>query len=330
MGKKGENISKKVRIDLSGITWRKILTFSFFILLATIFWLMQVYRQPFETTLSIPIKYTNIPDDIVFDQDLPQVTTMRIKDDGAALFRYFFTKRNDTLTVNVKKFLETNKNTVIQGATLEALLRNKLFTSSEIKNYSPVKISLEHSSLMSKKVPIIFDGQIVIDPGYLLNGDIMLKPDSATVYGSQESLNTITYAYTSNDTIKNLKSEINLPVNLKIPAKVKLVPNRTNLYIPIDKLTEKIVIVPISCINMPKDMEVKLFPSTVQVSFAVGLTQYKDITENNFSIELDYNDLKNIKSMITPIRLTASPAVGHIHNITLTPSEIEFVFEKKQ
>jgi hypothetical protein len=289
---------------------------------------MQVYRQPFETTLTIPIKYVDIPHNIVFDNELPDNVVVRVKDDGAAVFKYFFTKRNDTITIDVEKILKSNKSNVLQNASYEEILRTVLLSSSEIKNYQPVRISLEFAKLHEKKVPVIFDGQILIDQGYLLNGYIKVEPDSVMVYGSELSLKNVSNAYTHSDTIRELKSATTLSIKLRDQRNVTFSPSSVNVSIPIDKYTEKEIIVPVTCINLPQDLDIKIFPSNIKVAFLVGLTQYKSVTENDFSIELDYNYLKDIKEMVTPIRLTSVPSV-HIHNITLSPTEIEFVFEKK-
>lgn len=320
-------IIRIVRVFLDKLSWKKILTFSFFVLLATIFWFMQIYREPFTATLYIPLKYINIPDSIVFDNDLPQGANITIEEDGGGLFRYFLTKRHDTLSIDVSNFIASNKNAVLQNASYEELLKTKLLTSSRIRSYSPARISFEYSILSSKKIPVIFDGQVIIDPGYLLNGDITINPDSVMVYGSEETLKYFMYAYTNADTIKNLTKTTTTKVNIKGQKNIKFIPSNIELTIPIDKFTEKDVIVPIRCINLPSDIDIKIFPSSAHVSFSVGLSQFKEITEKDFIIELDYNNLKNIETMSTPIRLTTSPS--HIYNITLNPIDVEFIFEKK-
>lgn len=322
-----DEIIKRVRASFANLTWKKILTFSFFIFISATFWLMQVYRQPFESTLNIPLKYVNIPDSIVFDNELPSSVTIRIKDDGSALFRYFFTKSKDTISVDVGKIIRGNNSNIIQNVAYEELLRSKLLNSSEIKSYFPSRISFEHSVLVHKKVPVVFDGHVIIDPGYILTEDIQIQPDSVTIYGSNNSLEKIENVYTVSDTIRNLTKAVSLPVKLKLLKNIRHSPSEIKLNIPIDNYTEKKMTVPITCVNLPEDMVIKLFPSNITVSFNVGVSQYKEISESDFLIELNYNDLKELKTVMAPVRLISSPM--HINNISLSPSEVEFVFEKK-
>ncbi|NDW09880.1 YbbR-like domain-containing protein [Dysgonomonas sp. 520] len=322
-----EEIIKWVRTSFANITWRKVLTFSFFILLATGLWFLQIYRQPFETTLHVPVKYTNIPDSIIFDHELPESVSIRIKDGGAEMFRYFFSKRHDTLSIDVGQIINSTKSNVLQGLSLEEILRTKLYSSSEIKSYSPSRISLDHAALVHKKVPVIFDGEVVIEPGYLLAGDIKMIPDSITIYGSEATLSGIEYIYTMNDTIKGITSPQTLSIDLIKGKNVRFSPSSIKLEVPVDQYNEKTVTVPIVCTNLPTDLDIKIFPSTAHVSFLVGQSKYKDVSDADFLIELDYNTLKDLKNPIVPIRLTLSPS--YIDNVSISPYEVEFVFEKK-
>lgn len=320
-------IFEKVRILVVKMPWKKILTFSFFLLLSAIFWFMQIYRQNFNATYNIPIKYSSVPDSIVFNQQLPQEVSVTVNDNGFALFKYYFTKSNDSLDINVADIIQYSSSRVIQGLTFQQLIRNHLLNTSDILEFNPAGISFEYTTLEEKKVPIIFDGQIFLAAGYLLSGDIQIIPDSIMVYGSKELLNTISYVYTESDTILDFKSKNPLVYKIENIDNAKLSTNSIKVIIPVDKYTQKDIIVPIQCINTPENIEVKFFPSTVKISFLVGLSEYHSITDRDFSVELDYNDLKEIHDLSIPLRITSSP--DHIKNLILSPSEVEFIFEQQ-
>jgi len=79
-----DRIMKSVRIFFSSISWKKILTFFIFTIIATILWFMQIYNKEFETTVYLPIKYTDIPDSIVIQNTLPDRMQIKIRDYGLA------------------------------------------------------------------------------------------------------------------------------------------------------------------------------------------------------------------------------------------------------
>ena len=319
-------ILRKARIVLVKTPWKKILAFSFCLFLSAIFWFIQIYRQNFNATYSLPVKYIAIPENVVFETKLPDRINITIKDNGYALFKNFFTHRHDSIVVNVADIIKYSSSKTLQGAAFEQVIKEKLLPSSELVNYDPTRVSFYYTPLDEKKIPVIFDGQIFLQAGYLLNGDIQVSPDSVIVYGAKDVLNSMDYAYTVSDTINNLKS--NDPINYRIKSvyNAKFVPDHVQIVVPIDKYTQKDVSVSISCINLPSDIKIKFFPSSAKISFLVGISKYESITDQNFSIQFDYEELKDIKETSIPLRITSSP--DHIQNLVMTPSEVEFIFEK--
>lgn len=322
-----KDIIRKVRIFILRIPRRKILTFSFFLFLATSFWLMQVYRQSFEVTATIPVKYKLTANDIVLREDLPTHMTLRLRDDGAALFRYYFTRRNDSLEIDIDKILQESTTKVLQGPALEQTIRRNMLNSTTLLNYSPVKISFQYDSLKSKKVPVIFDGQVNLAAGYLLNDDIKITPDSVMIYASENDINKIHYAYTETDTVNDFKSNKPLVFKLIKSRNQRVNPSEVLVEVPIEEFTQKSIQIPISCLNVDENIEVKFFPSTVKISFFVGLSKYRQITQNDFEIQYDYHELKKMKQSIVPVRLTLVPS--YIQNLRIEPADVEFIFEQK-
>lgn len=318
---------RKVRITLARMPWRRILAFCFCLLLSAIFWFIQVYRQNFTETFSIPVSYINVPDSIVFDYDLPPIIEVSIRDNGYNLFKHYFTKRHDTITIDVSDIVKYLPTKILQGVSLYQVIKDNLLSSSELLDYSPNSISFYYTPLLERKVPVIFDGQIFLAPDYLLNGDITVTPDSVTVYGSKEALNSMKYAYTVNDTISDFKSQENLTYALKSVNKLKFVPSEVQVTVPVDKYTQKDIMVPITCGNVPQGMNVRFFPSSVKVSFLVGISKYEKIGVEDFAIEFDYSELKSMKESFVSLRILSSP--DYVQNLKMSPSEAEFIFEKE-
>lgn len=324
MSSKAQKISKKVRLFSKRIAWKNILTFLFFLSLAIIFWFMLIYRQSYEVRVSMPIKYTEIPQNIVLKKELPTKISLSLRDDGASLFRYYFTKRNDSIEINFEKSF---KKKVLDDSQLEELIRSKLFRNTTILGFYPSQISLEYDTLKRKKVPVIFDGQVYLAPGYMLRENIRVIPDSVEVFASSEILKKTSYVYTIPDTIENYNSTVPLNFNLIEIQGARIKPNQVLVEIPIEEFTQKELQIPITCLNVSDDLDLKIFPSFAKVSFFVSLSQYKSITEKDFEVQLDFNVLKNLTGSLAPIRLISTP--DHIRNIKMEPANVEFILEQK-
>lgn len=319
-------IWQKVRIFLRKISWKKILTFSFFVIIAAILWFMQVYNQFFETSISIPIKYVSVPDSIIFQDSLPSQISLRIKDNGFSMFKYYFKKR-DTLRLDVSAIINSSSSKVLQGSTFDMYVRKALPSSTQILSYDPLRISFNYSILEYKKIPVVFDGQINLSPGYFLNSDIRIVPDSVTAYAARPDLDKLMFAYTVSDTVSGLNSDKVIPYKLASLKNIKFVPDVVDIDVPVEAYTQKNVEIPVECINLPENLNIKFFPSKVKLSFFVGVSEVDSIKMKDFSVAIDYDGIKDSKQASVPVRITSSPS--YVRNLTISPPNVEFIFEYK-
>jgi hypothetical protein len=147
------------------------------------------------------------------------------------------------------------------------------------------------------------------------------------VYGSRAALDTLHYAYTISDTLTHIKSCKSVKVKVNPVQGVKYVPDEVELNIPADEFTLKKVEVPVVCANLPNNLNIKFFPSSVTIPFYVGLKRFDNITSDNFRITIDYNDIKNLKDMSIPVQITENP--DYIRIQIPVPAEVEFVLEQR-
>lgn len=329
MSNTNNHIRQKVRIIISRIPWKKILTFMFFVLLSSIFWTMRVYRQKYESTMSLPIKYTNIPENIAFEQSLPNLITIRIRDDGSNIFKYYLQKRNDSILINISEFINDPQINIIQGRVLESIIRENLFSSSELLSYSPSQINYTHDVLSQKKIPVIYNGHINLSAGCMLARDLELCPDSVIVYGKIATLDTIKYAYTISDTIKDVHESMTVTAYMQYTQGVYYNPSQVEMLIHVDKRVEKEIEVPITCINLPKNMNIKFLPSKVKIPLSVGQKRFEDVNAEDFTATIDYNNILDLKGKTASISVSISKSPDFVKTYSPIPAEVEFVLEIK-
>ena len=320
-------ILQEVRSFFKKIQWRKILTFLFFVLLALSFWLMQVWRQKFDGDLNIPVKYINVPDSIIFENELPSNIQARIRDDGSAIFRYYFTKGKDSIVVDVREIVKSTQERAIKDQVFEQLVKEKLFNTTELLGYTPARLSYIYAILHQKKLPVIYDGYVSLASGYLLDGELTLQPDSVMAYGSYAALDTLRYAHTEDDTLKDVTSKRKILVSMRETKGVKYTPNLVELTIPADEFNEKNVEVPVVCVNLPQNLTIKFFPSSVKIPFFVGLKRYNDITAEDFKVVVNYDDIKDFRDVSISVRIAESP--DYVQTKLPIPADVEFVLEQK-
>lgn len=322
-----EEWKPKTKAFFSTFPWKNALFFLIFLLLAFIFWLMLFFqKENVEGTYRIPLKYTHIPDDVVFEQPLPEFIEISITDNGAEIFRLDITKK-DSLEVNVSAITEVG-NTILQGEQYRQLIRSQLSPSTNIRGYYPMIISLATSKLQHKELQVVFDGEITTSRANLVADSATFIPETVIAYGSRKSLDKLEKAVTEYTLFKNLKATSQLPVSINPMEGIKFVPDKVEIYIPIQEFTERTFEVPITVVRLPKDLDVKFFPSRANVSFSVTLEEYKKIAQEDLEIELDYRKFHANEDGRVKLELSKTPA--SIDNIRISPSSVEFLFENRK
>lgn len=316
----------RIRLFFSRLNWKNILLFFGFFILAFIFWLMLFFQRDIEATYKIPLKYTNIPDDVVFDTTLPDNMEIRVADKGSEIFRYTFTL-NDSIEIDIAKYKEERINN-LQGTELMQLIRKKLSQSTNLKAYYPVNISLVTSKLQKKELKVVFDGVIATSRSNLVADSTTFLPGTVMAYGSQSQLSEISSAVTEYTLFNNLKATSQLKVKIMPVNGIKFVPNEVEIHIPILEYTERKFEIPITVRNVPDNIDVKFFPSQTEVSFSVTLEEYKKIAPENFEVELDYKKFFKNENGRVDLGLSDSPSA--IRNVKLSPSSVEFLLESRQ
>lgn len=315
-----------IKAFFSTVQWKNVVAILFFLVLAFIFWLMLFFqKENVEGTYRIPLKYTNIPDDVVFDNPLPSFIEVSVADNGAQIFR-LDTKKRDSLKINVAETTEGG-NTVIQGDQYRQLILGQLFSSTTIRGYYPMNISLATSKLQHKELTVVFDGEITTSRANLVADSATFIPETVMAYGSKKSLDQLKTAATEYTIFKNLRATSQLPVKISNVEGVKFVPPQVDIYIPVREYTERTFEVPITVSHMPSNLDVKFFPSRANVTFSVTLEEYKKIKQEDFSIGLDYRKFHSNDDGRVELELTDKPS--SIINPRLSPSSVEFLFESK-
>ncbi|MDD4777566.1 MAG: YbbR-like domain-containing protein [Fermentimonas sp.] len=314
----------KAKTYFSTFPWKSMLAFLFFLLIAFIFWLMLFFqKQNVEGTYRLPLKYTNIPENVVFDNTLPQYIDISVSDNGAEIFKLDIRKK-DSLEINVGELTEDGT-TTIQGEQFRQLLRTKFASGTIIRGYYPMTLPLSTSELESKELLVSFDGELTTSRANLIADSVSFIPEKVMAYGSRESLDKLQTAATEYTLFKNLNATSQLPIKINPVEGVKFSPSEVEIYIPIVEFTEQSFDIPVKASHLPRDLDVKFFPSRAKVSFSVTLEDYADIAPEDFEIELDYRKFRNNEDGRVELSLTKVPASAIDPKIS--PSQVEFLFE---
>lgn len=307
--------------------WKEALIFSAFILLSFGFWVLLSLQEEYETTLSIPVTYQNVPPSISFSEERPEQVIVRVKDKGSALLNYTFKRNFQPVMVDMKDITAKEGIYSVSREQIASTISKQLLATTAMLGFLPQEINLPYSAIYQKEVPVYFDGKVRTLPGFLPTGETIITPSHITIYATKEVLDTIQEVKTVYTEL--LDCDKTLPRNIKLQSipGVNMETGRVSVIIPIEEYTEKTLVIPVVCEHIPPHYTIRIFPPEIRVTCHLPMSRFKDLTEEDLAIHITYEELEQGGNEPLSIDLTKKP--DWIHTYALDPGKIEYILEKK-
>ena len=178
---------------------------------------------------------------------------------------------------------------------------------------------------MLKRFPIVLKEEINFVPGFDVDENYTIQPDSVNVIGGKLAVDSIAYVETNVLTINDVNSNISSSITLNLPGNypnLKFATNEVLVKGKVKKFTEGSLLIPVFITNLPKDTTINYFPKEIEVTFYTSLESFKSITINDFRIECDFSNVNTDNGDLIP-KLIKQPI--NARNVKITTKLIEFI-----
>ena len=298
----------------------------FFLLLATVFWVLTKFSKQYTATTSATIHYLNIPEATQIKDDNLKKIDFNLTTSGFEFLYYKF--KNPIIDIDLKNFyIAGEKNIIIPKVELMGLVSSKLNTDLAIRNLPNDKLVVSLDAIISKKIPVIAKTRFTYRNGFRALDSLMIEPDSALVSGPASYLDKMNFVETvliSQDNIdKALSQSVMLIGNEN--TKVSIDPMEVHVSLNVAEFTQKRMVVPIELTNVPEEIIVKLIPTTITVTFNVSVEDFNQIAASDFKLVCDFNE-RNLDEDFILLKLEKGPP--RIYNIELSTKKIDYLIFK--
>lgn len=314
-----------IRYCCSRLWNKQFLIFLFFLALSTVFWLFEALNEIYDREFAIPVELRNVPDNVVITTDLPPALHVTLRDRGSALYRYKYLRKFKPVAIDFHTYANASGHVTLPANELLKQITPQLQAGTQVAGIKPESLEFYYNYGLCKRVPVILQQRIRTGKMYSL-ADIRLQKDSVMVYASGELLDTITGAYTLPLSMTGLTDTTQVQAGFVTPPGVKFVPARVGVTFCIDRMVEKTVQVPVQQVNFPASKQLRTFPASVAVTFQVGMGMYRSITQNNFVIVVNYEDL--LKDKNNKCRLSLKSVPTGVSHVRISPQEVEYIIEE--
>ncbi len=304
----------------------KVKSFLLFLLLATIFWVLTKFSREFTSTMHANINYENIPETAALAEDNIKDITFDLTANGFEILFYKFKK--PTIEVQVGKYYTNEKESfTISKNDLLRLVASNFNRNLAVKNLSVEQLEVRLDPIVLKKVRVVAMTDITFKNGFKPVDSIKVSPDSVTISGPSGSLKNIKTIATNLISLKDVEKNISETVKILKPNSevVSVKPNKVEVKLAVAEFSQGQFTLPVEVINLPPDVEIKLVPQAITISFDVSVNDFANISKENFRVVCDYSKRNINENFMLPF-LEKKPK--SIINVMFEPKKIDFFIFK--
>lgn len=303
---------------------KKIKTFLFFLLLATVFWMLTKYSNEYTQSIISKIEYKNLPNNTILSKNNINEISFDVVANG---FEFLVFKiKKPTINIDVSRFYsKENKQAIVTNNELKKLITSQLNKNILVRNISVNDIIINLNSIKSKKVPVNPNISVNYKAGYKNSSKPIVTPDSVLVSASGKIIDTLKQVTTQVLKIDEVNQKVEEFVPITIPegiTDITVSPRRVKVTIPVEEIVQKTIEVPVKLEHLPVGMRVKIVPEMVSVTYTTTVSNFNKIAIEDFEVSADYKNRTKDEASL-PILLINKPKTAF--DVTIEPTIINLL-----
>ena len=315
---------------------QKVMIYMVMLLISAVLWFVNKTGSTIITDVYFPIEFYGLAHDHYL---LPGITTnqvlITVSGRGSSFLTHkgaYPTLRIDLSKLDIRTFPDTDSTLkFVTNDDIRSMIESQIPTEYKCLTIKPDTIMLDFGRSSTKKVPVIVDCDLSFEKQYRLAKDPVLQPDSVEVSGSTNIMDSVLCVKTESIVLQNLNDSVSVKAKLVVPHDIICPLNYTDVKIFVEKFTENSIEIPITPVNVPDSVTLRVFPQTVTLKYNISWNQYNNVSAEMFYAVVDYSDLfAPVRPKFLPIRILRYPENLGVTNIVLSTEGVEYLIHKNQ
>ena len=316
----------KVR-SLSRTRFRKtnFNAFLFFLLLAIVIWIFSQFSKVYNEVIEIPVKYVNAPPDKFITEENPKKLMLQMEATGFKIS--YFSLFPPTLLIDVSKADLRDEEMVYVIDEHREEIQSQLGITFDQSQFVNREVRIRFQQRKEKVIPVHSQVQVEFAVGYAAREELKIDPDSITVSGPDNILDTLNQLHTVELDLKDVKRDLQgtVAIDTSDLSKVTLYQKQVKYSLGVEKFTEGSVEIPVDLINVPEGLNVVIFPKQILLFYQVNLENYSSILPSDFRVVCDFKELEPGQDFLIP-EIVKKPE--NVTNLRLNEKKIQFIIKK--
>ncbi|WP_439185208.1 CdaR family protein [Carboxylicivirga taeanensis] len=321
-----KNKTKELRED------KNALIFLVFLFFSACFWVLNALQKDnYSTDVTYPVKFVNVGEDEIIYGSAKRELQLKIKGGGFKILNFLTRHQFSAKGIDVSQLNRVTVNG-ITGAYVNSkdyfqLIERELVMGIELVTITPDTLFIPLIKRHSKKIPVKVDAKLSFAQQCQLSGPVVVEPDSVIVSGAGSIIDSLDFISTKPLTFEKLADTIVRNVSLEKAENIEMQAKRVVVTFPVEPFTEANIMVPIKAVNLPDSLELRTFPSEVNVSYNLGLSRplYK---VSEFNVLIDFSEM-DFNRLPRRLKVKVNDHPDNIQNMTYQPVFVEYLLERK-
>tara|TARA_B100001146_G_scaffold224678_1_gene243546 strand:- start:3381 stop:4340 length:960 start_codon:yes stop_codon:yes gene_type:complete len=312
-----------------GLKKRKVKVFFVFFLCSALIWFINKLSRTYVSGAHFDLEFVNMPDGYLFEKASKTEVDVKLRAGGFQFLRFNFI--NKRVYVDLSELPTNGESFYATPDTYRRQIENQLPNTMALLEIDNDTLFFQMLAVKTKKVPVKPNVELDLVKNYLLDGKMTVIPDSISITGPAEEIDSIDFVKSDKIVLPDLAAGFSKRVDLLQSPELENTTYSTyqvNIKGEIARFSEKIFKLPIKKVNFPEGAQVRTFPEMASVLCKAKMKRLKDIEESDFQVIVDYNSIKSSNKDVIPLKLNKKPE--EVHSAKLLENEVEFIIKREE
>ncbi|MFP4691691.1 MAG: hypothetical protein ACLFMU_07250 [Bacteroidales bacterium] len=324
--------NKDVLTPGEAATKRKAYIFFVCLIISTLFWVVSKLSQENQADFIVPVRFENFPEGELAASQSDSLVEYTLQATGARLIKLRFFPQIDTLRFETDRMSslarDGNELHYLTSDQIADEISGRIEPGAEVRSVFPDSLFLQLVPAAKKKLPVKFEADISFASRFDQYGSIDIDPDSVTLAGPGTVLDTLEFVSTRYWEGSNLRQTTTRTLPLQFPDEIPSLQadvRQVEVTVPVEEYTESTLDLELNvrCPDEYAEVDLRLFPSSVTVSFLVSLRDYPSVDAQMFEAFVKCPAAVEDSDGRLDVQLESFPRFVQILHIR--PSSVEYI-----
>ena len=277
--------------------------------------------------ITFPVHYYHPPSGFQLIEKSDTIINVEVVSRGFDIIGEKYLNHRTAVSINISdvrlRESGTQYKTYLLTSGLLNLLSRKMQGKTNIVSVFPDTLKLGFEPTEIKTLAIIPDIDFSLEKQFMISDSLEVFPDSAVLVGVKSVLDTLNHIYTDHIVFPQLKQSLSVKLALNTyNGLINVSPDSARLEMGIERFTEANLELPVQPVYDDKGRLIKTFPDRVNVSFIIGMDDYKKLDTTFFEVLPSYPP-KCTEAGILSLILNKKP--DYVQKVKLQPDKVEYL-----